>query len=183
VRRPGRSLVAQGQSGNAGQPAAVSRLLDQKNLEGPRLMQRNVALPMTIETARRHVLVCREAMDTLYQKPVFDEWVIVAFGSKGPAVLAYEGPRADSFARTLHADSAPLAREMADRDYAVGDFEFAQEAKGARFDCCVRVGPASYLFCNNTYGTLGDLRQDPRWLRAQKPLLELTEKFRADPLV
>jgi hypothetical protein len=121
-------------------------------------------------------------MDTLYQKPVFDEWVIVSIRAGEVGILWYEGPRAESFRKTLHADSAPLAAEMQDRSYTIGDFEFAQDAKGSRFDACVRLGPSAYLFANNTYGTLSDLRQDPRWLKAQKPLVELTEKFRADAL-
>ena len=121
-------------------------------------------------------------MDTLYQRPVFDEWVVVAIGSKGPQLLGYEGPRAESFLKTFHTDSVPLAREMQSREYEIGDFEFAQDGKGSRFDGCVRIGQSTYIFCNNTYGSMTDLRQDPRWLKAQKPLLDLTEKFRADPL-
>ncbi|HEU5080202.1 MAG TPA: hypothetical protein VFT72_13400 [Opitutaceae bacterium] len=138
---------------------------------------------MNLETALQNVRRCRETMDTLYQKPVFDEWAIVVFGSKGPQVLSYEGPRAESFKKNFHADSVPLAREMQSREYEVGDFEFAQDGTGSRFDGCVRIGEQAFIFCNNTYGTLSDLRQDPRWLKAQKPLLDLTEKFRADPLV
>jgi hypothetical protein len=138
---------------------------------------------MNLETARQHLRTCRELMDTLYQKPVFDEWVILSFANASTRILFYHGPRADSFAKNLHADSGPLAREMQDRAYAIGDFEFALDARGSRFDVCVRLGDHSYLLGNNTYGTLTDLRQDARWLKAQKPLVDLTEKFRADPLI
>lgn len=138
---------------------------------------------MNLETARQHIRTCRERMDELYQKPVFDEWVIVSF-SKGKAlVLAYFGPREETFEKNLHTDFAPLAREMQDKHYAVGDFEFAQDGRGSRLDACMRVGEEAYLFCNNTYGSMTDLRQDARWLKAQKPFLDLTEKFRADALV
>lgn len=138
---------------------------------------------MNLETARHFVHSCHERMDANYQKPVFDEWVIVSLAGNPVTVLAYHGPRADSFTKTLHSDSAPIVREMQDRKYSIGDFEFAQEARGSRFDACMRVGERTYLLCNNTYGTLTDLRQDPRWLKAQKPFIELTEKFRVDPLV
>lgn len=121
-------------------------------------------------------------MDALYQKPVFDEWVVLSFAPSGASILFYEGPRAETFKKNLHADSAPLMREMQDRHYAIGDFEFVQEARGSRFDACVRAGEDAYLFCNNTYGSMAELRQDPRWLKAQKPFVDLTEKFRADPV-
>lgn len=138
---------------------------------------------MNLETARTNIRACRERMDALYQKPVFDEWVVVSFANQPASILIYEGTRADSIKETIHRDSAPLAREMADKHYTVGDFEFAQDARGSRFDACVRLGEHAYLLCNNTYGTLADLRQDPRWLKAQAPFVNLTEKFRADPLV
>ncbi len=138
---------------------------------------------MNLETARQHILKCRERMDALYQKPVFDEWVVVSIDDGQAAILAYDGLRAESFEQTLHTDSAPIVREMQDKQYTVGDFEFAQEARGSRFDACVRLGGKTYLLCNNTYGTLADLRKDPRWIKAQVPFVDLTEKFRADELV
>ena len=137
---------------------------------------------MNLDSARKLVAECRGKMDTAYQKPVFDEWVVISFASAPVQVLSYDGPRAENYKKTLHADSAPIAREMQDRSYSIGDFEFADEARGARFDACVRIGEKSYLLCNNTYGTINDLRHDARWLKAQKPFVDLTEKFRADPL-
>lgn len=122
-------------------------------------------------------------MDALYQKPVFDEWVVVSFASPEAVVVFYDGPRSETFEKNLHSDSAPLTREMQDRNYSIGDFEFVQEARGSRFDACVRAGETTYLFCNNTYGSMAELRRDPRWLKAQVPFVDLTEKFRADPLV
>ena len=137
---------------------------------------------MNLESARKLVSQCREKMDTAYMKPVFNEWVMVSFENSPVEILAYDGPRAETFQKNLHADSAPIAREMQDRSYGVGDFEFVGDGRGSRFDACVRIGERSYLLCNNTYGTIDDLRQDARWLKAQKPFVDLTEKFRADPL-
>jgi hypothetical protein len=137
---------------------------------------------MNLEMARNLVKQCREKMDTAYQKPVFDEWILVSFATTPVEVLAYQGPRAETYTKSLHSDSAPIAREMQDRSYGIGDFEFADNGRGTRFDACVRIGDQSYLLCNNTYGTLNDLRQDARWLKAQKPFVDLTEQFRSDPL-
>lgn len=137
---------------------------------------------MNLETAATHLKSCRERMDALYQKPVFDEWVIVTFKNGEGAVLHYHGPRAESFVQKLHVDSAPLYAAMEGRRYEVGDFEFVQEAKGSRFDACIKAGADIYLLCNNTYGSMAELRADPRWREAQKPFVALTEKFRADPI-
>lgn len=137
---------------------------------------------MNIETAVTHLNSCRERMDALYQKPVFDEWVLVLLVQGKGTVLAYIGPRAESFTQKLHADSAPLYAAMEGRHYGVGDFEFVQEAKGSRFDACIKAGENIYLFSNNTYGSMAELRADPRWREAQKPFVALTEKFRADPV-
>jgi len=138
---------------------------------------------MNLETAITHLKSCRERMDALYQKPVFDEWVLVSLENGRAVVLNYVGQRAKSFAEKLHADSGPLYAAMEGRRYDVGDFEFVEEAKGSRFDACIKAGATVFLLCNNTYGTMAELRLDPRWREAQKPFIALTEKFRADPLV
>lgn len=137
---------------------------------------------MTIETAVTHLTTCRERMDTLYQKPVFDEWVLVSLIDGKGAVLAYVGPRAESFTKKIHADSAPMYAAMVGRKYGVGDFEFVQDATGSRFDACIKAGESVYLLGNNTFGSLEMLRADPRWREAQKPFVMLSEKFRADPV-
>jgi hypothetical protein len=137
---------------------------------------------MNIETAVTQLNACRERMDALYQKPVFDEWVLVSLVEGKGVVLAYVGPREDKFAQRLHADSAPMYEAMQGRQYDVGDFEFVQEARGSRFDVCIKAGEGIYLLGNNTFGSMAELRADPRWREAQKPFVALTEKFRADPM-
>jgi hypothetical protein len=138
---------------------------------------------MNIETAVTHLNTCRERMDALYQKPVFDEWVLVSLVEGKGSVLAYVGPRGESFEQKFHADWAPMYAAMEGRKYSVGDFEFVQDATGSRFDACIKAGKTIYLLGNNTFGSLEMLRADPRWREAQKPFVALTEKFRADPVV
>ena len=137
---------------------------------------------MNIETAVTHLNSCRERMDALYQKPVFDEWVLITLVEGKASVLSYAGPRAESFNQKLHADSALLYAAMDGKKYSVGDFEFVQEARGSRFDACIKAGQNIYLLGNNTFGSMAELRADPRWREAQKPFVALTEKFRADPV-
>lgn len=120
-------------------------------------------------------------MDALYRRPVFDEWAILSAAAK-PGILAYTGPRGESFRRELPNDAEPLRATMAGRDLAEGDFEFATEAGGTGYDACMKIGAASYLVCNHTARDMAQIRQDPKWLKAQAEFFALSEKFRADPL-
>ena len=139
-------------------------------------------LRMNLATAESLITTALGRMNTLYNKTVFDEWVVLSLQAGRGGVLAYHGPRAESFQRRFAADVEPLRAEMEGKHLAVGDFEFAPEAAGTRFDACLRIGQASYLICNHTGKSMAEIRQDPRWLHAQKAFVELSGKFRADPL-
>jgi hypothetical protein len=138
---------------------------------------------MDLATARQHIQSSFERMRALYTKPVFDEWVILSLSAKPGAVLAYQGARAESLRAQLADDVEPLRALAAGRAFAVGDFDFALEAAGPRYDALIKIGAASYLVCNNTAKTMQEIRGDARWLKAQAAFFELSEKFRADPLV
>jgi hypothetical protein len=71
---------------------------------------------------------------------------------------------------------------MTGKRLAAGDFEFAPEAAGTHFDVCLRLGATGYLIGNHTGKSMAEIRKDPRWLQAQKAFVELSNKFRADPL-
>lgn len=137
---------------------------------------------MNLDTARTAVIQALGRMKAAYNQPVFDEWVLVKLARESGAVLAYDGPRADTYQAKFKSDIAPLQAEMEARKLAVGDFAFIHGADGTHFDACMRLGPASYLFCNHTTKTMDEIRQDRLWLEAQKPFAELSAKFRADPL-
>lgn len=137
---------------------------------------------MNLADARPAVVAAIGRMNAAYQKPLFDEWVLVKLAREQGAILAYEGPRAESYQRRFKTDIAPLQVELEGKNLAVGDFEFAPNAHGAHFDACIRLGPAAYLFCNNVTKSMTDIRRDPQWLAAQKPFVDLATKFRADPL-
>lgn len=143
-------------------------------------------LPISIRMKSPDALVrirqCRDRMHALYQQVVFDEWAVVALPSGAPALLAYDGPRAEEFRRQFLADIAPLASELTGTQLPSGGFAFASGAKGTRFDACVRLGSHAYLILNHTTRTMEEIRSDPRWLRAQKPFVELAEAFASDPL-
>jgi hypothetical protein len=137
---------------------------------------------MDLATARQHIHASFERMRVLYQKPVFDEWVILSPAAKHGGMLAYSGPRIEEFRQKLPSDIEPLLHQLAGRNLEVGEFEFTSAGDGTRHDALVRVGTASYLVCNNLAKSMAEIRQDPRWLKAQAAFVDLTERFRADPL-
>jgi len=137
---------------------------------------------MNLDAARSAVIPALGRMTSLYNKPVFDEWILVKLAAEQGAILAYSGPRAESYQRKFKDDLVPLRAELEQQHLGVGDFAFAQAATGTRFDACMRLGNASYLFCNNTGRTMAEIRQDPLWREAQTPFVLLSELFRADPL-
>lgn len=137
---------------------------------------------MNLEDARSAVIHAIGRMNALYATPVFDEWVLVKLASESGLILAYAGPRAESYKRKFLEDVIPLRTELGQGPLAVGDFAFAPDAGGTRFDACVRLGAASYLFCNNTTKSMTDIRRNPRWIEAQKPFVALSAAFQTDPL-
>jgi hypothetical protein len=138
---------------------------------------------MELDAARTLIAEVFERMDVLYHAILFDEWVVVSLHSGRSRILAYSGPRAESYQQDFATDVGPLRSEMAGKQLAIGDFEFALDATGTRYDACLRLGAASYLICNHTLQSMAQIRQNPNWLEAQKPFVELSEKFRDDPLV
>jgi hypothetical protein len=137
---------------------------------------------MNLDTARSAVIAALARMNSLYNKPVFDEWVLVKLAAEQGAILAYTGPRAEGYQRKFKDDIVPLRAELDERHLGVGDFAFVTDAGGTRFDACIRLGQAAYLFCNNTEKSMAQIRSDPLWREAQAPFVELSERFRTDPL-
>jgi hypothetical protein len=138
---------------------------------------------MDLATARQHISASLERMRALYFEPVFDEWVILAPGSRQSGILAYTGPRAEEFRKNLPLDAKPLLAQVGGQQLEAGDFEFTNAGEGTRHDVMVKLGANSYLVCNNTAKSMADIRTDTRWLKAQAAFVDLCEKFRIDPLV
>ena len=137
---------------------------------------------MNLDTARTTVIAALARMDSLYNKAVFDEWVLFKLASEKGVILAYSGPRADSYQKKFKEDIVPLRTELEQRKLAVGDFAFVDDAASTQFDACIRLGPAAYLFCNHTEKTMEQIRANPLWREAQTPFAKLSQMFGADPL-
>jgi hypothetical protein len=138
---------------------------------------------MNLDQALAQVRSCAARMDAVYKQPVFDEWVIVSLLIGQEQVLAYLGPRTDQFLQHFAIDFAKLRDEILTDRHGVGDFEFARDADGTHYDAFLVLSDGLFLICNNTTLTMNVITRDKRWLQAQVPFVEMSDLFRADPLV
>ena len=137
---------------------------------------------MTLDEAYSLIAASLDHMNARYGNTVFDEWVVLSLHEKTGRLLSYHGPRKDDFQKNLASDLDALFEELEDRQLGVGDFEFARHASGTRFDAFLILGRGFYLICNNTRASMDLIAKDPRWLAAQVPFVELSDKVRANPI-
>ncbi len=126
---------------------------------------------------------CAARMDAHYGQTVFDEWVVVSLRQQQASILGYVGPRTDAILKHFTDDLGPLRMALLNGSYQVGDFEFARQGKGTKFEAFMTLGDGVYLICNNTQFTMDDIAKNPNWLTAQVPFAELSDRLRASPLV
>lgn len=138
---------------------------------------------MHLEDARQAITAAITRMNTLYGQTVFDEWIMVSLRPGRGSILAYSGPRADTYKQQFGTDARALHAEIANQKLAAGDFVFAHSATGSQHDACLCLGETGYLFCNHTAKSMDEIRKSPLWLKAQTAFADLSEKFRADPLL
>lgn len=136
-----------------------------------------------LEETLRLIRDCASQMNERYGQTVFDEWAIVSLRHHQARVIAYIGPRNDDFLRTFVNDLAPLRAGLLDMKYGPGDFEFARHGVGTAFESFMVLGEGLYLVCNNTTSSMNEIAKNPRWLNAQVPFAELSDKVRSSPLV
>ena len=138
---------------------------------------------MTLDQAKRLISACARQMDAAYQKMVFDEWAIISLADGKGRLLAYIGPRKTGFQKNFLTDAGALRSSLLGGQSNVGDFEFARHGVGTGFESFLVLGQGLFLICNNTVHSMDAITQDPHWLAAQVPFVELSDAFRADPLV
>lgn len=137
---------------------------------------------MTLDQVTRLVQSCAEQMNARYKKVVFDEWAVISLADKKVHLLAYIGPRKAGFQKNFLADAGSLRAGLLAQEYNVGDFEFARHGVGTGFESFLVLGKGIFLICNNTVQSMDGITQDPLWLGAQVPFVELSDKIRGDPV-
>jgi len=138
---------------------------------------------MTLDETKTFIRACASQMDLRYGKTVFDEWAVVSLAENKARVLSYAGPRNDDFLKNFVHDLGGLRAELLGAKYGVGDFAFARHGVGTGFEVFMVLGQGIYLICNNTRESMDAIAKDPRWLGAQVPFAELSDKVRANPLL
>lgn len=137
---------------------------------------------MTLDDVVREIKACAGHMDSRYGKSVFDEWAIVSLAENKARVLFYTGPRNDEFLGNFVKDLGVLRAELHTEKYSTGDFEFARHGVGTGHEAFMVLGNGLYLICNNTSESMDSIAKNPRWLGAQVPFAELSEKIRSSPV-
>ncbi len=138
---------------------------------------------MTFDQAKKLITTCAEQMHARYKKVVFDEWAIISLTANKGRVLGYIGPRKEGFKDNFTADAQTLRAGLLTPEHNVGDFEFARHGVGTGFEAFMVMGKGLYLICNNTVQSMDGISKDPRWIGAQVPFVELSDRFRGDALV
>jgi hypothetical protein len=138
---------------------------------------------MKLDQATDLIRTCAEQMNERYKKTVFDEWAIISLEEKKGRLLVYFGPRRQGFQKNFLADAGALRAGLLAEDTNVGDFDFARHGVGTGFESFMVLGHGIFLICNNTVQSMDGITKDPLWLSAQVPFVELSDRFRADPLV
>lgn len=137
---------------------------------------------MNLESAVSHIDRAFSKMAEKYGEAIFDEWVIVNFGTEDNAIIHYDGPRRDKMTATFTQDTRILRSMIRDKSMASGDFEFTKEAEGTGFDAILALGSGLFLLCNNTSLDMDVITKDPAWKLAQVDFVNLSEKFQTDEL-
>jgi len=138
---------------------------------------------MTLDETKSLIKVCASQMDSRYGKTVFNEWAVVSLAENKARVLSYAGPRNDDFLKNFVNDLGSLRAELLGAHYGVGDFAFARHGTGTGFEVFMVLGVGIYLICNNTRESMDAIARNPRWLDAQVPFAELSDKIRVNPLL
>lgn len=137
---------------------------------------------MTLEEANQAIRATVEQMNAHYGNTVFDEWTVLSLHETGSRILSYTGPRKEDFQKNFATDLDALKAELTSRQFGIGDFEFARHAGGTHFDAFLVLGRGFYLICNNTRASMDTITKDTRWLAAQVPFVQLSDKIRANPV-
>jgi hypothetical protein len=138
---------------------------------------------MNLEEAVKLVKESFEKMNTRYGGVIFDEWVVISFAEAKEKILAYAGPRREHFKNNFDTDVKALRAELHAMKHIIGDFDFARHAAGTHFDAFVVIGQELFLICNSTTRSMQEITQQPNWRMAQVAFMEMSEKFRSNPLV
>jgi hypothetical protein len=141
---------------------------------------------MTLQEAIQVVRLADIAMKKDYKREVFDEYAIVGSVGRETHLFWYEGPRKPEFVKKFNEETAALRAESRSRftnRYEIGDFEFTPDGVGSQSEAFLVLGAGVFLICGNTQLSMAEIAKDRLWLAAQKHFVDLSDRFRLDPLI
>ncbi len=138
---------------------------------------------MTLDEVITLITATSNRMNDLYKQTVFDEWAVVALVQHKARLLGYIGPRKEDFQNNFINDIRDLRADLLANKHSPGEFEFARHGFGTKVEAFVVLSEGIFLLCNNTTKTMSDITKDPLWLSAQVPFVEMSDRFRSEPLV
>jgi hypothetical protein len=138
---------------------------------------------MTLDEAIHLITATAERMDQLYKDKVFDEFAVVAFLQNKARLLKYIGPRREDFQKNFLADVREIKPDLIANKHNIGDFEFSQSGVGTKVEAFLVLSDGIFLLCNHTSRNMTDIARNPMWLSAQVPFVEMSDRFRSNPLI
>lgn len=138
---------------------------------------------MNLEAALSQISKSFAKMNEAYQRPVFDELLVVSRAGGEVKILNYEGPREDTIKDTVFDETVALRQSGSHLNTSPGEFDFTRDGVGSDFDAYICLGQDIFLLCNNTVKSMEEVTADGNWLAAQGEFLNATQWFAADPLV
>ncbi len=138
---------------------------------------------MTLDESIQLINATTERMNHLYKERVFDEFAVVSVADKKAILLKYIGPRREDFQKNFSVDIQDIKKDLISDKHSFGDFGFAQSGTGTKMEAFLKLSDGIFLLCNHTSRSMADISQSPAWLNAQVPFVEMSEKFRSDPLI
>jgi len=138
---------------------------------------------MTLDESIELINTTAERMNQLYRDRVFDEFAVVALVQNKARLLKYIGPRREEFQRNFLADIHEFKPELIANKHNIGDFEFSQSGFGTKVEAFLVLSDGIFLLCNHTSRSMADIARNPMWLSAQVPFVEMSDRFRSNPVV
>lgn len=141
---------------------------------------------MKLRQATNLILESVTKMNAIFKEPVFDEFSIVQFVDDTHYLCWYKGNRRQEYIRKFKEDTARLKKASRSRltnNYEIGDYEFVSDATGFEAESFLVIGEMLFLILTNTRYSMLEIEQNPLWLKAQVPFVEMADRFATDPLV
>ncbi len=137
---------------------------------------------MVLEKAIALIEQVNARMDRCFRGVLFDEWTICEVSSDMDRILHYAGTRSETLQSQFVRDLHPLMEELRAGRFEPGHFYFSHEGCGALYDACMCLGGRVFAVFNNTDKSMTEITMDPLWKGAQVHFVDLSERFRVDPL-